>query len=117
MKLHKNFLHNSFYQGYADKVTDLSLASCIRKNNEHSFTVMRDTALQVVDFAKVLEQRTAVVGISKTSPLILHCLYRAAFWLSYLAATNREDRFIVGRAIIDRVLKAMSLRWKVAGMP
>ena len=117
MKLHKNFLHNSFYQGYADNVTYLSLVSCIMKDNEHSFNVMRDTALQVVDFAQVLEQRTVVVGVSKTSPLVLHCLYRADFWLSHLAATNREDRFVVGRPIIDRVLKATSMRWKLAGMP
>ncbi|PVH88931.1 hypothetical protein DL98DRAFT_622612 [Cadophora sp. DSE1049] len=117
MKLHKNFLHNSFYQGYADKASEPRLASCIRQNNEHSFNVMRDTALQVVDFAQVLERCTVVVGISKTSPLILHSLYRGAFWLSYLSATNREDKFVAGRAIIDRVLRALSVRWKLAGMP
>ncbi|KAH7409419.1 hypothetical protein BKA64DRAFT_742516 [Cadophora sp. MPI-SDFR-AT-0126] len=116
MKLHKNFLPNSFYQGYADETADPILASCIRQNNEHSFNVMRDTALQVVDFAQGLEQRTVIVGISKTSPMILHSLYRAAFWLSYLSATNREDRFVLGRAIIDRALRALSVRWKLAGV-
>ncbi len=77
---------------------------------------MRDTSLQIVDLAQLLESHIAVSGLNKLSPLVLHCLYRAAFWLSYLAATNREDKFVVGRLVLDRVLKALSLRWKAAGM-
>ena len=114
-KLHKNFLYNSFHQGFVDK-GDPQLASRIREYTEGSFNTMRDTSLQALDLAQSLERQILVSGVDKLSPLVLHCLYRAAFWLSYLAATNREDRFVIGRSILDRVLKAISPRWKAAGM-
>jgi hypothetical protein len=116
MKLHKNFLYNAFHHPrYVDKA-DSQLASRIREYTEKSFDTMRDISLQILDLAQSLERYIVVSGVDKLSPLVLHCLYRAAFWLSYLAATNGEDRYVVGRSIIDRVLKALSLRWKAAGM-
>ena len=115
MKLHKNFLYYSFRPGFVDKA-DSQLASRIHEHTERSFNTMRDTSLQALNLAQSLERNIVISGIDKLSPLVLHCLYRAAFWLSYLAATNGEDRFVIGRSILDRVLKALSLRWKAAGM-
>lgn len=114
MKLHKKFLYDAFHQGFEDK-GDSRLASRIREITEGSFNAMRDTSLQALNLAQSLERQIVVSGVDKLSPLVLHCLYRAAFWLSYLAATTGEDRFVIGRSILDRVLKALSLRWKAAG--
>lgn len=113
-KLHKKFLHNSFHQGLADKA-EPPLASRIREYTEASFNTMRDTALQTVKLALSLERRIMVSGVDSLSPLVLNCLYRAAFWLSYLSATTREDKFLIGRPIFDRVFKSVSVRWRVAG--
>lgn len=77
---------------------------------------MQDISMQTVDLALSLERHIAVWGMDKISPLVLHSLYRGAFWLSYLAATNREKRFISGRPIFDRVLKTLNLRWRAAGV-
>lgn len=115
MKLHKNFLYNSFSKGFVVKA-DSQLASRIREHTERSLNTMRDISLEALNVAQSLERYIMVSGVDKLSPLVLHCLYRAAFWLSYLAATNREDRFVIGRAILDRVFKTLSLRWKAAGM-
>lgn len=114
MKLHKNFLYNAFHRVLVD-TADSQLASRIREYTEQSLDTMRDISLQTVDLAQLLERRAVASGIDKLSPLVLHCLYRAAFWISYLASVNREDRFVIGRSIIDRVLKTLSVRWKVAG--
>ncbi|RFU33261.1 hypothetical protein B7463_g3044, partial [Scytalidium lignicola] len=92
------------------------LAPSIREYTERSLNTMRDASLQALDLAQELERRVVVSGVDKLSPLVMHCLYRAAFWLSYLAGVNREERFIIGRSIIDRVLKALSSRWKIAGI-
>lgn len=112
MKLHKDRLSDSFIQGLTNinESTGSQLASRIRKCTEKSYQ-----ALRTVDFAQSLERRIMVSRVDKLSPLVLHCVYRAAFWLSHLAAATREERFLAGRSICDRVLKALSLRWKVAG--
>ncbi|KAH8805405.1 hypothetical protein F5884DRAFT_799223 [Xylogone sp. PMI_703] len=114
MKLHKNFLYNSFHV-FADKA-DPQLTPLIRELTEKSLNTMHDISLQTLSLAQSLEQRVVTSGVDKLSPLVLHCLYRAGFWLSYLASVNREDKFVVGRSIIDRVLNTLSVRWKVAGV-
>ncbi|GAD96496.1 fungal specific transcription factor domain protein [Paecilomyces variotii No. 5] len=113
MKLHKNFLYNSFHQRFSDKA-DPQLASRIRSYNETSLNTMRDTSLETLNLAQSLGRYISVSGIEKLSPLVLHCLYRAAFWLSYLARSKQEDVFVIGRQVLDRVLKTLSVRWKVA---
>lgn len=114
LKLHKNRLSDSFSQGLTNKV-DSQLAARIRQCTEGSYNALQDTSLQTLNFAQSLERRIVASGVDKLSPLVLHSIYRAAFWLSHLAAATREDRFLVGRSICDRVLTALSLRWKVAG--
>ncbi|RDW85927.1 hypothetical protein BP5796_04252 [Coleophoma crateriformis] len=114
MKLHKNFLYHSFRQGFLDQA-DFQLTARIREYTEVSFNTMRDTSLKALILAQSLEQQIVVSGVDKLSPLVLHCFYRAAFWLSYLVSANREDRFVVGLSVFDRVFKALNLRWKAAG--
>lgn len=53
-KLHKNFLHNSFHRGLAEKA-EPELASRIRMDTERSFNTMRDTSLQTLTLAQSLE--------------------------------------------------------------
>lgn len=111
LKLHKNWLSNSFLPRLTD-TTDPELAVCVRKQADSSYNVMRDVGLRVVEFALSLERRITQPGDGKLSPLVLHCLYRAAFWLSYISNATQEDELIVGRSICCRVLEALSLRWK-----
>jgi hypothetical protein len=115
MKLHKKYLSDLFCQGSTGK-GDPDLASRVRECAEGSYNAMRDTSLQTLNFAQSLERRIVASEVDKLSPLVLHCLYRGAFWLSHLAAATQEDRFIIGRSICDRVLNALSLRWKAAGI-
>jgi hypothetical protein len=115
MKLHKGFLSRSFHQVFIDKANS-EMASRIREYSERSLNTMRDISLKAVYLAQWLERHVALSDVEKLSPIVLHCLYRAAFWLSYLAGVNEEERFVSGRSILDRVLKALSLRWKLAGM-
>lgn len=114
MKLHKNHLGDSFRCGLENRA-DSQLASRVRECADVSYNAMRDTSLQVLNFAQSLERHVLVSGVDKLSPLVLHCLYRAAFWLQYLADASREDRFLIGRSVFDRVLNTLSLRWKAAG--
>ncbi|RDW74891.1 fungal specific transcription factor protein [Coleophoma cylindrospora] len=113
MKLHKNFLYHSFRQGFLDQA-DFQLTARIREYTEVSFNTMRDISLEALILAQSLEQQIVVSGVDKLSPLVLHCFYRAAFWLSYLVSANREDRFVIGLSVFDRVFKALNLRWKAA---
>jgi hypothetical protein len=115
MKLHKNHLCDSFRQELGNNI-DPQLASRIRECSERSYYALRDTSLQILNFAQSLERHIAVSGIEKFSPLVLYCLHRAAFWLSYLATVTGEDRFVIGRSIFDRVLEKINLRWKAAGI-
>lgn len=101
MKLHKNHLCDSF-RHEQDNI-DPQLASRIRECTERSYYALRDTSLQILNFAQSLERHIVVSRIEKFSPLVLHCLYRGAFWLSYLATSTGEERFFIGRSIFDRV--------------
>jgi hypothetical protein len=115
MKLHKNHLCNSFRQDL-ESGTDNQLASRIRECTEGSYHTLQDISLRIVTFGQSLERHIVVSGIERLSPLALHCLYRAAFWLSYLVTATGENRFITGRLICNRVLETINLRWKAAGI-
>jgi hypothetical protein len=95
---------------------DPQLVSRIRESTNGSYHALRETSLQILNFTQSLERHIVASGIEMLSPFVLHCLYRAAFWISYLAASFGEERFIVGRSIFDRVLRTINLRWKAAGI-
>ncbi|KAH8804854.1 hypothetical protein F5884DRAFT_884648 [Xylogone sp. PMI_703] len=110
MKFYKNYLSDSCFQWLLNKANS-HITSRTRENADRLYTVVCDTSLQILYFSRSIEHHIVVYGVGKLSPLILHCLYRAAFWLSYIADATQEDRFFVGRTTCHRVLNS---RWKAA---
>lgn len=114
MKLYENHSCDSFSEQKEIEM-DPELTTRIRKCTESSHDMMKDTSLQIVDFAQSLEQHILKFGVHMFDPWVLHCLYRASISLSHTAAATPDASYAIGLSICRRVLKLMDVRWKVAG--
>ena len=104
MKLHKNYLCTSL-SARLEKTSDPALSIRLRDCSKQSYNTMVDISLKVIDFTQSLEHRIVAITTNKLSPFVLQCIYRAAIWLSDLAASTGEEKFATGRWICDRGLK------------
>ena len=114
MKLHKNYSCTSL-SVRLERTSDPALSIRLRDCSKQSYNTMVDISLKVIDFAQSLEHKIVGITTNKLSPFVLQCIYRAAIWLSDLAASTGEEKFAAGRSICDRVLKISRQRWIVAG--
>lgn len=114
MKLHKNYLGDAFSQRPAIS-GDFQISHRIRERSEQSYNTLLETSSRIVEFASSLESRIAKSGVDEVSPLVLHCIYRAAFWMAYLLDYTGDEKFATGRSICHQVLKILESRWNLAG--
>lgn len=114
MKLHKNYLGDAFSQRPTSS-TDFHISHRIRERSEQSYNALVETSSRIVEFAISLERRIATSGVDQVSPLVLHCIYRAAFWMSYLLDSTGDETFAAGRLTCHQVLKVLEPRWALAG--
>jgi hypothetical protein len=112
MKLSDHHSCDSFAEGTPLEVEAVPVA---RECTQRSLDLMKETSEQVVYFVQILEQRMLVSGIHNLSPLVIHCIYRAAIALAWMAKETNEERYVTGKLICTGMLVKLDARWKVAG--
>jgi hypothetical protein len=112
MKLSDYRSCESFSEGRPLGIEEVPVA---RECTKLSLHIMKETSRQVVYFVQILEEHQLVSGLHSLSPLVLHCVYRAAIALSWMAKETNEEQYATGRLICVRMLEKADARWKVAG--
>lgn len=112
MKLSNHHSCDSFTEGTPLEVEAVPIAHAC---TERSLHIMKETSGQVVYFVQILEQRVLVSGMHSLSPLVLHCIYRAAIALSWMAKESNEEKYATGKLICIGMLERADARWKAAG--
>lgn len=84
--------------------------------------IMDQTVTRVLSFVETLRSSAHSGKPDKqfkdTSPLVLHCIYRAAVaqaWMGSTASRERLDNYSMGYAACVEILRHAKRRWKVAG--
>jgi hypothetical protein len=62
------------------------LVPLIRECTENAYQIMKETSIKITLFAQTLELQLMFSGTERISQLVLHCIYRDAITLSWLAA-------------------------------
>lgn len=102
---------------FADKgmPIEAELVPLLRECTEQALQMMKETSMKIAMFVQTLDQKLIFPGTERVSPLVLHCIYRGAISLSWLAMETGDEQYLIGKSACKRVLQKINARWKAAG--
>ncbi|KAH8803327.1 fungal-specific transcription factor domain protein [Xylogone sp. PMI_703] len=99
-----------------DRPVPIETAAVFRESMDRAIIKIREDSTRVVYFVESLMNQIRDSGLDGISPLVMHCVYRAAVALSFGANESEERHYINGQAICEELLRTMNTRWKAAGI-
>lgn len=112
MKLSDNHSCDSFAEGKHIGVPEISI---LHEVTEHSLKLLRETAQRIAALVQTSNEAWDITKIDSLSPLRLHCVYRAAITLAWMATEQNAEQYITGKNNCLGFLQRANARWKAAG--
>ncbi|KAE8392889.1 hypothetical protein BDV23DRAFT_170548 [Aspergillus alliaceus] len=100
----------------AGEYLELDAAPRVHECTRRSLQMTKDTCERVVSLIQDLSGRLTRTALESVSPLMLQCVYSCASNLAWMARETNDMQYTAGKHLCEDMLRAMSVRWRVAGV-